>query len=221
MSSAHLRLLIFLLAILIPSCASSSPAFLMMYSAYKLNKQGDNIQLWHTSFPIWNRYVVPCPVLTVASWHAYRFLKRQVRWSGIPISFRIFHSTLKLYKYFICQLCLNKARKWKWKSFSHVWLFIQSMDYTVHGIFQARVLEWLPFPSPGDLPKPGIKARSPSLQVDSYQLSHKGSPRILERVACPFSRESSLSRNWTGVSCIAGGFFISWPIREANKAGGG
>ena len=43
-SSAYLRLLIFLLAILIPACASSSPAFLMMYSAYKLNKQGDNIQ---------------------------------------------------------------------------------------------------------------------------------------------------------------------------------
>ena len=40
----YLRLLIFLLAILIPACASSSPAFLMMYSAYKLNKQGDNIQ---------------------------------------------------------------------------------------------------------------------------------------------------------------------------------
>ena len=34
------------------------------------------------------------PVLTVASWPAYRFLKRQVRWSGIPISFRIFHSLL-------------------------------------------------------------------------------------------------------------------------------
>ena len=43
-SSAYLKLLIFLLAILIPACASSSPAFCMMYSAYKLNKQGDNIQ---------------------------------------------------------------------------------------------------------------------------------------------------------------------------------
>ena len=42
-SSAYLRLLIFLPAILIPAYASSSPAFLMMYSAYKLNKQGDNI----------------------------------------------------------------------------------------------------------------------------------------------------------------------------------
>ena len=36
-SSAYLRLLIFLQAILIPACASSSPAFLIMYSAYKLN----------------------------------------------------------------------------------------------------------------------------------------------------------------------------------------
>ena len=93
-SSAYLRLLIFLLAILIPVCVSSSPALLMMYSAYKLNKQGDNIQPWRTPFPIWDQFVVPCPVLTVASWPAYRFLKRQIRWSGIPISFRIFHSLL-------------------------------------------------------------------------------------------------------------------------------
>ena len=63
-SSAYLKLLVFLLAILIPASASSRLAFLMMYSAYKLNKQGDNIQLWHTPFPIWNQSVVPCPVLT-------------------------------------------------------------------------------------------------------------------------------------------------------------
>ena len=43
-SSAYLSLLIFIPAILIPACASSSPAFCMMYCAYKLNKQGDNIQ---------------------------------------------------------------------------------------------------------------------------------------------------------------------------------
>ena len=93
-SSAYLRLLIFLPAILIPACASFSPAFLMMYSAYKLNKQADNIQPWWTPFPIWNQSVVPCPVLTVASWPAYRFLRRQVRWSGISNSWRIFHSLL-------------------------------------------------------------------------------------------------------------------------------
>ena len=93
-SSAYLKLLIFLLAILIPACASSSPAFLMMYSAYKLKKHGDNIQPWCTSFPIWNQSIVPCPVLTVASWPAYRFVKRQARWSVIPTSFRTFHSLL-------------------------------------------------------------------------------------------------------------------------------
>ena len=42
-SPAYLRLLIFLPAVLIPACASSSPVFHMMYSASKLNKQGDNI----------------------------------------------------------------------------------------------------------------------------------------------------------------------------------
>ena len=93
-SSAYLRLLIFLPAILIPACASSSPAFLIMYSAYKLNNQGDNIHPWRTPFPIWNQSVVPCPVLTIAFWPAYRFLKRQVWWSGISMSFRIFHSLL-------------------------------------------------------------------------------------------------------------------------------
>ena len=61
-----------------------------MCSAYKLNKQGNSIQPWRTPFPIWNQSVAPCPVLTVASWPAYRFLKRQVRWYGIPTSFRIF-----------------------------------------------------------------------------------------------------------------------------------
>ena len=52
-ASAYLSLLIFLPTILILAYASSSPAFLMMYSAYKLNKQSDNIQPWCTLFPIW------------------------------------------------------------------------------------------------------------------------------------------------------------------------
>ena len=48
-----------------------------------------------------------------------------------------------------------------------------------------------------------------------YQLSHKGSPRILKWVAYPFSRGSSRPRNQTGISCNAGRFFTSWAIREA------
>ena len=47
-----------------------------------------------------------------------------------------------------------------------------------------------------------------------YQLSHKGSQRILEWGAYPISRESSWHRNQAGVSCIAGGFFTNWAIRE-------
>ena len=93
-SSACLRLLIFILVILIPICYSFSPSFYRMYSAQKLNTQGDNIQPWHTPFPVLNQSIVLCPILNAASWPAYTFLRRQVRWPGIPISLRIFHSLL-------------------------------------------------------------------------------------------------------------------------------
>ena len=89
-SSACLRFLVLLLAILIPACASSRLAFHMMHSAYNLNQQGDNMQSWHIAFSILNQSVAPCLILAVASWPAYRFLRRQVRWSGISISVRIF-----------------------------------------------------------------------------------------------------------------------------------
>ena len=68
-SSAYLRLLIFLPEILTPACAASSLVFLIRYSAYKLNKQGDNIQPWSTPFPIWNQPVVPCLVLLLLDLH--------------------------------------------------------------------------------------------------------------------------------------------------------
>ena len=95
--SVYLRLLIFLPEVLIPACDSSSLVFFMVCSAYKLNKkQSDNIQPYYTPFPVLNQNnsVVPCPVLTVASWPAYRFLRRHVKWSSIPMSLRIFHSLL-------------------------------------------------------------------------------------------------------------------------------
>ena len=47
-----------------------------------------------------------------------------------------------------------------------------------------------------------------------YQLSHKGGPRILEWVAYTFSSGSFGPRNWTAVSCIAGGFFTSWAVKN-------
>ena len=48
------------------------------------------MQPWHTPFPIWNQSVVPCPILTVASWPAYRLLRRQARWSRILTKFNNF-----------------------------------------------------------------------------------------------------------------------------------
>ena len=66
----------------------------MMYSVYKVNKQSDSIQPWCAPFPILNQSVVPCPFLMIASWPASRFLRRQVRWYGIPIFLRIFQSLL-------------------------------------------------------------------------------------------------------------------------------
>ena len=93
-SSVYLWLLMFLPPILFPACNSSSLAFLMICSAYRLNKRSDSRQPWRTPFSILNRSFLSYRVLTVASWPAYRFLRRQVRWSGIPISLRAFHSLL-------------------------------------------------------------------------------------------------------------------------------
>ena len=49
-------------------------------------------------------------------------------------------------------------------------------ESSVHGILQARVLEWLPFPSPGDLPNPGIEAGSPAFQADALTSVPPGKP---------------------------------------------
>ena len=51
------------------------------------------------------------------------------------------------------------------------------MDYRVHGILQARILEWLAFLFSRDLPNPGMEPRSPSLQVDSLPVEPPGKPK--------------------------------------------
>ena len=104
----------------------------------------------------------------------------------------------------------------KWKMFSYVWLF-ESPWIVVQGILQANtgvgslsLLQGI-FPTQGS--NPGLLHCGQIL----YQLSHKGSPRILEWVAHPFSSRSSQPRNQTGVSCIAGRFFTNWGIKEAQE----
>ena len=84
-SYVYLRLLIFPLAVWIPDCDSSSLVFHMMYLAFKLNKQGDNMEPWHLPFTILNQSVVPSLGLTAASWTAYRCHRRCVKWNGIHL----------------------------------------------------------------------------------------------------------------------------------------
>ena len=89
------------------------------------------------------------------------------------------------------------------------------MGSTVHGILQARILEWVDFSLlQGIFPTKGSNPGFLHCRQILYQLSHKGSPRILEWIAYPFCSGSSQPRNWTRVSCIAGRFFTNWAIRE-------
>ena len=95
-----------------------------------------------------------------------------------------------------------------------------------HGLQLARLLwPWgfsrqeywsgLPCPPPGDHPNPRIESRSPALQADSLPSEPPGNPKSTGVSSLSFSRGSSLSRNQTGVSRIAGGFFTSWATRKA------
>ena len=69
-------------------------------------------------------------------------------------------------------------------------------------------------------PTQGLNLGLPHSKRILYQLSHKGSPRLLEWVAYPFSGRSSRPRNWTRVSCTAGGFFTNLAISEALRIWG-
>ena len=101
---------------------------------------------------------------------------------------------------------------WKVKVAQSCLTLSDPMDYTVPGILQARILEWVVFPFTKGSSHPRDRT-----QV-SLTSSHRVSPRILEWVASPFSRGSSWTRNQTRVSCIAGRFFTNWAIREVNAS---
>ena len=80
----------------------------------------------------------------------------------------------EILKFQLLYLPLTSGPGWLVGWFSHYVMsdFCDPMDFSLpgsfaHGILQARILEWLPFPSPGDLPDPGIKPGSPALQADS------------------------------------------------------
>ena len=103
--------------------------------------------------------------------------------------------------------------KWKCKSLKSCLNFCDSIDYTVHRILQARILEWVAFPFSRGSSQPRDQTQvSFTLQADSLLAEPQGRPRKLEWVAYPFSSGSSQPRNQIGVSYIAGGFFTNWAI---------
>ena len=90
------------------------------------------------------------------------------------------------------------------------------IDYTVHGIRQARILDWVAVLLSRASSQPRERTQVSHIAGGFfYQLNHKGSPRIPEWVAYLFSRGSSQPRNQTRVSCTASRFFTSWATREA------
>ena len=90
-------------------------------------------------------------------------------------------------------LCWEWNWKWKWKSV------------------------WVAFPFSRGSSHPGIKPRSPMLQVDSLPAEPQGKPKNAGVGSLSLLSRSSQPRNQTGVPCIAGGFFTNWAIREAPR----
>ena len=74
----------------------------------------------------------------------------------------------------------------------------------------------LPCPPPRDLPNPVIKPRSPALQADSLPSEPPGRPMNTGVGSLSLLQGLFPIRNWTGISCIAGGFFTCWDTRETN-----
>ena len=83
----------------------------------------------------------------------------------------------------------------KWKSLSHVGLFVTPMDSTIHEIFQAKILEWVAFPFFRGPSQPRDQIQVFCIADGFYLLSHKGSPRTLVWVAIPFSSGSFQPRD--------------------------
>ena len=85
------------------------------------------------------------------------------------------------------------------------------MDYTVHGILQARILEWVVSPSPGDLLNPGIKPRSPTLKADSLPAEPQWKPifmKLILMLAIALSLPFKTQQNGREI----GGFFFFFSL---------
>ena len=91
------------------------------------------------------------------------------------------------------------------------------MNYTVRGILQARILEWVAFPFSRGSSQPRDQTQVSHIAGGFFTSCATGKPKNTGVVAYPFSRRSSRPKNWTGVSCIAGRFFTNWTISGKPK----
>ena len=97
-----------------------------------------------------------------------------------------------------------KMAKWKWKSLSHVRLFATPWTYIVHGILQARILEWVDFPFSRGSSQP----RSPALQADFLQAEPQGKQSLLSTIICVNNKELFRWYRWRQVfACICLEYF--------------
>ena len=93
-----------------------------------------------------------------------------------------FLAWLTCFLWALCHFCPVSSNpcwspwKWNWMLLSHVQLFCDHMDYTVHRFLQTRILEWVAFPFQGIFPTQGLNPGLLNCRQILYQLSHKGSP---------------------------------------------
>ena len=174
---------------------------------------------WKKSLGKWNE---PPPTTPKSSLHPEKLMLCILwEWKGV-LYYELLpeNQTVNSSEYFSQLYQLKAALDWKvlWycESASHSVMSdsLRPHGYTVHGILQARKLEWVAFPFfPTQWSNPGL----PHCRQVLYQLSHQGNPRILRVGSLSLLSGSSWPRNWNGVSCTADGFFTSWATREAHN----
>ena len=81
---------------------------------------------------------------------------------------------------------------------------------SVHGILQSRIPEWWPFPSPQDLPDPGIEPAFPAYRQILCQLSHQGSPGVHRYLVSNRDSRPLIARRWSETLLFALNFSIFW-----------
>ena len=191
-SSAYLKLLIFLFTVLIPACDSSRQAFNTMYFAQKLNKQGDNMQ----SFPILNQLILNQLKFKLLNYDFHMFYHFTCFCLHFLIAFFPKIITLKFsFSHYYFPVCSHYGNP--------LYLFctivsclvcvsrsVMSNSLWPHGLQPARLL--CPWDSPGKNTGVGChsllqgilltQGSNPSLLLCRqifYHLSHQGSPLVI------------------------------------------